>query len=63
MKDKLRTISCVDEETMACYIDGLLLEKEIKQVAKHIAICDKCKKIVGISKKIKHQEDTSNFEE
>ena len=53
--------SCIDEETMACYIDGLLSEEGIKQVEKHIAICDRCKEIVDISRKIKNKEDASNF--
>lgn len=52
---------CIDEETMACYIDGLLSEEEIKQVEKHIAICDRCKEIVEVTRKIKNQEDASNF--
>ena len=44
---------CIDEETMACYIDGLLSEEEIKQVEKHIATCDRCKEIIEITRKIK----------
>jgi anti-sigma factor RsiW len=54
MKDRLKMSSCIDEETMACYIDGLLSKKEIKQVEKHIATCDRCKAIVKITKKIKN---------
>jgi len=53
---------CIDEETMACYIEGLLSEEEIKQVEKHIAICGRCREIVDISKKIKDEKDTSNLE-
>ncbi len=52
---------CIDEETMACYIDGLLPEEEIKQVEKHISACDRCKEIVEVARKIKNQEDASNF--
>lgn len=52
---------CIDEETMACYIEGLLSEEEIKQVEKHIATCDRCKEIVDVTKKIKNQEDAPNF--
>ena len=52
---------CIDEETMACYIDGLLSEEEIKQVEKHIAICDRCKEIAEISREIKKQQDAGNF--
>jgi len=50
---------CIDEETMACYIDGLLSKKEIKQVEKHVALCERCKEIVGISRKIKDREEHS----
>ncbi len=53
---------CIDEETMVCYIDGLLSEEEMEQVEKHIAICDKCKEVVDISRKIKNQESNPNFE-
>lgn len=49
--------SCIDEETMACYIDGLLSQEESKQVEKHIAICDRCKEIAEASRNIKNQED------
>lgn len=52
---------CIDEETMACYIDGLLSEEEINQVEKHIATCDRCKEIVEVTRKIKNQEDAANF--
>ena len=51
---------CIDEESMACYIDGLLSEEEIKQVEKHIAACDRCKEIVEVSRKIKNQERPLN---
>lgn len=52
---------CIDEETLACCIEGLLSEEEIKQVQEHIATCDRCKEIVDISRKIKNQEDAANF--
>lgn len=51
---------CIDEETMACYIDRLLSGEEIKQVENHIATCDRCKEIVEITRKIKNQEDAFN---
>ena len=54
---------CIDEETMTCYIDGLLPEEEIKQVEKHIAICNRCREIVEVARKIKNQEDASSFRE
>ena len=51
---------CIDDETMACYIDGLLPKKEIEVVEKHIAICARCKEIVEVARKIMSQEETDN---
>ncbi len=48
---------CIDEETMACYVEGLLSEAEIKLVEKHTAICERCKEIAELTKKIKNEED------
>ena len=59
--EKYRISSCIDEEVMACYIDGLLSEEEIKRVENHAAICDRCRECINISRKIKNQEDASNF--
>jgi len=59
MSDRGKINSCIDEETTACYIDGLLSEEEIKEVEKHLAICDTCRECIDIAKKIKNQEDTS----
>ena len=61
MENNLKMAQCVNEEAMACYIDGLLFEEEIKQVEKHITICDKCKEIVEVTRKIKNQKDIFNF--
>ena len=54
MRDNFKITKCTDEETMACYIDGLLSEEEIKQVGKHIAACDRYKEIVEVTRKIKN---------
>lgn len=54
-------IPCIDEETMACYIEGLLSKEEMKQVEKHVAICDRCREIVEVTRKIKNEENASNF--
>jgi len=43
---------CPNEETMACYIDGLLPKEEKEQVEKHIQACDRCKEIAEVTKKI-----------
>ena len=51
---------CPTEETMACYIDGLLSKEEIGQVEKHIQACiqacDRCKEIVEVTRKIKEEK-------
>lgn len=52
---------CIDEETMACYIEGLLSEEGIKQVEKHTANCCRCREIAEVTSKIKNQEGISNF--
>ena len=48
---------CPDEETMACYIDGLLSKEEAEEVDKHLVICDRCKEIVEVTRKIKEKEE------
>lgn len=47
---------CPNEETMACYIDGLLSKEEIEEVDKHLAICDRCSEIVEVTRKIKEKD-------
>lgn len=48
---------CPDEETMACYIDGLLSKEEIEQAEEHIQACDRCKEIVEVTRKVKEEGD------
>lgn len=43
---------CPDDNDMACYIDGLLPEVEVKQMEKHLLGCDRCREIVLVSKKV-----------
>ena len=43
---------CPTEETIACYIDGLLSKEEKEQVEKHIGACDRCEEIVEVTRKI-----------
>lgn len=34
--------ACPDEETLACFVDGLLNKKEQIRIIKHLLGCDKC---------------------
>jgi len=43
---------CYNEETIACYIDGLLSKEEIEQVEKHIQACDRCNEIAEVTRKM-----------
>lgn len=44
--------NCPNEEDMACYIDGLLSDDEVKQLEKHLLGCDECREIVVVTKKV-----------
>lgn len=37
---------CPDEETMACFVEGLLNKKEQERLQDHLIKCDKCMEIV-----------------
>jgi hypothetical protein len=37
---------------MACYIDGLLSNDEIRQIEKHLLDCDRCREEVEVTKKV-----------
>ena len=41
-----------NEEDMACYFDGLLPDAEVRQIEKHLLGCDRCREIVGLTRKI-----------
>jgi len=51
-----KQLRCPNEETMACYIDGLLPKEEVEQILNHLAICDRCREIVEVTRKIKEKE-------
>ena len=44
--------NCPDENDMACYIDGLLLDGEVKQLERHLLGCDRCREEVEVTKKV-----------
>lgn len=44
--------NCPNEEDMACYIDGLLLEDEVRRLEKHLFECDRCREIIEVTRKI-----------
>ena len=33
---------CPDEETLACYLDGLLEQREAEEIERHLLVCDDC---------------------
>ena len=53
-------VICPDDNDMACYIDGLLSEDEVRQLERHLLGCDRCREIVGVTRKIKDQEKDLN---
>ena len=51
-------VICPDDNDMACYIDRLLPDDEVKLLEEHIEGCERCREIVEITKKIEDQEKT-----
>ena len=49
--------NCPNEEDMACYIDRLLPEDEVRQVEEHLLGCPRCREIVAITRMIISQEN------
>jgi len=43
---------CPDEETLACFIDGLLNRKEGEKIRSHIIHCQRCMEVVVIASKM-----------
>lgn len=41
MKPKTK-ILCLDEETLACFVDRLLIKRERRRVIKHLLKCERC---------------------
>ena len=48
--------NCPNEEDMACYIDGLLPDCEVRQLERHLLGCDRCREIVEVTRKVIDQE-------
>lgn len=48
--------NCLEDNDMACYIDGLLPDDEIRQLERHLFDCDRCREIVGVTRKIMEAE-------
>ena len=45
-------VICPDDNDMACYIDGLLPDDEVRQLERHLLVCDRCREEVEITKKV-----------
>ena len=43
---------CPDNNDMACYVDGLLLDDEARQLERHLLGCDRCREEVEVTRKI-----------
>jgi len=43
---------CPDDNDMACYIDGLLSEAEIRRLERHLLGCARCREEVEVTKKV-----------
>ena len=43
---------CPDDNDMACYIDGLLPEAEVRHLDRHLLGCNRCREIVVVTKKV-----------
>ncbi|MFC1594107.1 hypothetical protein ACFL38_02145 [Candidatus Omnitrophota bacterium] len=46
-KDKMRKSKCPGIETIACYVDGILSQKERESIEYHAEICQKCKEEIA----------------
>jgi anti-sigma factor RsiW len=44
--------NCPDDNDMACYIDGSLPDGEVKQLESHLLVCDRCRELVAVTKKV-----------
>lgn len=45
--------SCPDEETLACFIDGLLNKKEQNKLKNHLLKCDRCMEAAALAIKMR----------
>ncbi|MFH1563702.1 MAG: zf-HC2 domain-containing protein [Nitrospirota bacterium] len=44
--------NCPDDNDMACYIDGLLSNDGVRRLESHLLVCDRCREIVVVTKKV-----------
>ncbi len=44
--------NCPEGNDMACYIDGLLPDDEVRQLERHLLGCSRCLEIVEVTRKI-----------
>ena len=51
--------NCPKPETMVDYFEGLLPKEKVKQVKKHLAVCQVCREVTKDAIKIKKEVDRS----
>jgi hypothetical protein len=49
--------SCPDEETLACFIDGLLNKKEQNKLKTHLLKCDRCMEAVALAMRLELSDE------
>lgn len=56
-KNKMNeTNDCLSIETIACYVDGILPEKERKPIVQHLETCNRCKEEIAYQMDIAKQQ-------
>lgn len=48
----MRKESCPDEETMACFVEGLLKQGEKGYLERHFAGCENCREIIEVTRMV-----------
>lgn len=43
---------CPDEETLACFVDGILAGKELKEFNVHLEKCNCCREIIELTQAV-----------
>lgn len=51
--------NCPDEETLACFVDGLLAGKELKEFNAHLEKCNCCREVIELTQAILRREKNS----
>ena len=52
-----KATNCPDGDTMVDYIEGLLSQERVKQVKKHLAVCQVCREVTKDAIRIKKEVD------